>query len=278
MIATAPADVGCHHCGEETFPGDTLRLHPWCANQLNLDGRDIDRRATLYPQIWRGGKCIMTVERSGVYVWVTWLSRFMAGDVACEWAPWFRSHFQGYTKAPSDFDLADWTIKHTRLLTELRREKEKTADQVLVEGQTQFYYERPGTGLTVSGKPDLLAITGNEVEVCDCKTGQPRTSDGVQVRLYMYCILRSNPNLRGKTFKGQLVYRDHREDIPPSVINEEFERNVDFFLDMLDTPTDSPPDRTPSASECRFCDIGSAECPERIDEPAEDGEEVEPSA
>ena len=70
----------------------------------------------------------MTVRRDGTYVWATWLSRLMAGDSSCEWGAWFKSHFQGYAKAPSDFDLAAWTIKHTRLLRELRIERQAAGE------------------------------------------------------------------------------------------------------------------------------------------------------
>ena len=128
--------------------------------------------------------------------------------------------------------------------------------------------ETPQFGLVVSGKPDLLAISGKTVEVCDCKTGQPRGSDGVQIMIYMYCIPRSKPELREKTFKGQIVYADHRVDIPPSAINKEFEKNFGYFLDILDS--DEPANKVPSAREWEFCDIGKADCPERIDAPVEE--------
>lgn len=216
----------------------------------------------------------MAVPRSGTFVWVTWLSRLMAGDVSCEWAPWFRSHYQNYTKAPSDFNLADWNIRHTRLLRELRIEKEETADRVMLEGQNQFYWERPSSGLVVSGKPDLIAISGNVAQICDTKTGQPRPSDAIQVRLYMYCIPQAIPTLATKTFVGQLVYEDHRVDIPAGAAGKDFEENLHYFLDILATSIENAPRKTPSAGECRFCDIGRAECSERIDAPvgAGDGE------
>lgn len=204
----------------------------------------------------------MTVKRQGTYVWVTWLSRLMAGDACCEWAPWFKSHYQDYAKAPSDFDAAAWKIKHTRVLRQLRLERETAGEEALLEGQTQFYYERPATGLVVSGKADLLAISGSSVCVYDVKTGQVRASDSVQVMIYMYCIPRANPNLRAKTFEGAVVYEDHRVPIPPSAINSEFERNIEYFLDILDS--DEEPSKAPSPAECRFCDIGHQECAERV--------------
>lgn len=207
----------------------------------------------------------MAVRRDGTYVWATWLSRLMAGDVSCEWGTWFKSHFKDYAKAPGDFDLAAWTVKHTRLLRELRLERQAAGERVLIEGQTQFYHERPATGLVLSGKPDLLSVSGGTVVVYDAKTGQQRSSDAVQVMIYMFCIPRSNPDYQSRTFKGMVVYGDQRVEIPPAAINEEFERNMNYFLDILDA--EDQPMKVPSPSECRFCDIASTECVERLEAP-----------
>jgi hypothetical protein len=77
----------------------------------------------------------MAIPRDGRFVWVTWLTRLMVGDVSCEWAPWFRSNFSDYEKAPSDFDAMTWRIDHTRLLRELRMELEAAGARVLTEKQ-----------------------------------------------------------------------------------------------------------------------------------------------
>ena len=87
----------------------------------------------------------------------------------------------------------------------------------------------------VSGKPDLLAILGDVVEVCDCKTGQPRASDDVQVMLYMYFLPRSSQKFRGKTFRGQLVYADDRVEIPETAINAEFEEHLNYLSNESST-------------------------------------------
>jgi hypothetical protein len=212
----------------------------------------------------------MATKREGNYVWATWLSRLMAGDSSCEWGPWFKTHYQGYSKAPSDFDQATWQMNHTRLLRQLRLEREAAGEQILIEGQTRFYYERRGPDLVVSGKPDLLAISGKTVTVYDAKTGQPRAADQIQVMIYMYCIPLSSPRFEPKMFTGQVVYEDHRVDIPPVAVGAAFEDNFNYFLAILDS--DTAPIKVPSSSECRFCDIGKADCPERIDAPADQEE------
>ena len=62
----------------------------------------------------------MATKRDGVFVWITWLSRVMAGEQNCEWASWFKAHYEKYDKAPSDFDTAKWNIEHTLQLRRLR--------------------------------------------------------------------------------------------------------------------------------------------------------------
>ncbi len=205
------------------------------------------------------------VRRAERFVWVTWLTRLMVGEASCEWAAWFRTNYERYTKAPSDFDSVTWNMQHTRLLRELREEREQQGDLVYVEKQNQFYYRRPSTGLTVSGKPDLVAISGQKLTVYDAKTGQPRDSDQVQVMVYMHCLQMSVPRYRDMRFHGVVVYPDRRVDVPASTVNDAFVDQFHLFLDVLEA--ESPARKVPSASECRFCDIAREHCPERVDAP-----------
>ena len=43
----------------------------------------------------------MARKRDGPYVWVSWITKLLAGEVNCEWAPWFKAHHT-YQKVPSD--------------------------------------------------------------------------------------------------------------------------------------------------------------------------------
>ena len=70
---------------------------------------------------------------------------------------------------------------------------------------------------------------------------------------------------------GRVVYEDHAVDVPGSAIDTTFiDRAADLIKRLADT--EQPPPRTPSASECAFCDITAADCPDRIEEAAEEGE------
>ncbi len=59
----------------------------------------------------------MAVPRQSAYIWATWLPRLLTGENSCEWAVWFKAHYQDWTKVPSDFNQAQWMLNHTTLLT-----------------------------------------------------------------------------------------------------------------------------------------------------------------
>jgi len=206
----------------------------------------------------------MTRPRAGAYVWVTWLSRLMAGDIKCQWAPWFRTHYTDFSKAPSDFQLAGWTVEHTRLLDEVIREREALDEGVFKEDQNRFRVKR-SSGLTISGKPDLIAVDAQgHATVYDVKTGVPRHSDVIQVMLYMMCLPYGSPLYKGKSLRGRVVYKSgERTNIPAKAIDKPFQDSVSYFLNLLEST--EAPSKTPAPMECRFCDITAEDCSQRIE-------------
>ena len=56
----------------------------------------------------------------GPYLWVTWLTRLLVGESACEWAAWFRAQHEGgsWARAPSAFDQVSWQMAHTAAINE----------------------------------------------------------------------------------------------------------------------------------------------------------------
>ncbi len=204
----------------------------------------------------------MATKRPRPYLWVTWLSRLMAGDTNCEWATWFRTYHKDYDRVPSDFNLAAWRVSHTRLVRETRRRVEGDGKVVLQESQAEFWYESPG-GIRLSGSPDLVVIDSDSAIIYDCRTGKHRDADAVQVMIYMYCLPLSHPELAGKKLSGAVVYRQHQVDIPASAINDRWIGDFEFFLDSLESP--DPPPTVPSGSECAYCDIAKSECSDRVE-------------
>ena len=203
----------------------------------------------------------MRVERSNPWIWVTWLTKLMAGESQCEWASWFRSHYK-WDKLPSDFDLARWTIDHNELLHKRRDQLEAEGFTVYTEDQNKFKVIGK-TGIEVSGKPDIVAIKEGKGYVEDCKTGEPKHSDQVQVLVYMLALPIVATHCKGLKLEGRVVYKDSVVEIPSSKIDDELK---ELFRKTVSTIGGSePPRKVPSWGECHFCDISKADCTERIE-------------
>ena len=207
----------------------------------------------------------MTEERSGPYIWVTWLSRLLVGDFSCEWASWFKAHYKDYAKTPSGFDMARWQISHTALLNDTRDKLEGEGRSVLAESQNYFIL-RGKSGTALGGKPDLVALdaAGGGGTVYDVKTGRRKDSDIAQVMIYMYALPHIDAH-RGRRLDGEVVYGDgDAVKIPADAVDDGFRRNLHALIRRIAAPEAAR--RVPSALECRFCDLTSADCSERIEE------------
>jgi hypothetical protein len=190
----------------------------------------------------------------------------MAGDHSCEWAPWFKSHFQGYAKAESDFDSATWKTHHTRLLRETRIRHESAGKSVLVESQNSFRLTLAEEHLVLAGQPDLVVLGDREGVVVDAKTGKPRPSDELQVMLYMWAFPRARVQIRGLPMDGLVVYGDHDVPISRERLDARFLDDLDYFMKVLGSR--EPAHRVPSWSNCRFCDIAKNDCSVRVESAA----------
>ena len=206
----------------------------------------------------------MAQERRGQpYIWVTWLARILSGDKSCEWAVWFRArHEPGSWRRAGNGANASWHLRHTALLTQTARRWLDRAEHLFIEDQN--YFALYGKSATLAGKPDLVAVNGTLGTVVDVKTGRPSPSHEIQVMLYMYAVSRAL--YPGKTFDGLVVYQDREEYIPANAIDDEFIETMSATIARL---VGYPqPRRMPSVAECRFCDLTSEICSDRIDEAA----------
>jgi hypothetical protein len=149
-----------------------------------------------------------SVERPNSFIWVSWLSKLMAGEKQCEWASWFRSHYI-WQKLPSGLDLAKWTADHAQLLRARKAALEAEGFTVYAEDQNSFTL-MGATGIEVSGKPDIVAIRGSEAYVEDCKTGTPRHSDHFQVLVYMLALPHVEGPWKGRKLDGRIIYGGSR--------------------------------------------------------------------
>jgi CRISPR/Cas system-associated exonuclease Cas4 (RecB family) len=204
----------------------------------------------------------MTERRETPYVWVTWISRLLAGEAHCEWAAWFRAHHT-YEKRPATFDFAKWNAEHGQMVRERAVALAKEGFQVGIEEQNKLSL-RGGSGATLGGKPDLIAVRERDVLVVDCKTGQTRGADYYQVLIYMLALPMCRPQYKGLAVRGRVDYRDNAIQIPPEELAEEAANRIWEFIERV--VGDNEPQRVASAGECAFCDITRRDCPDRMDE------------
>lgn len=204
----------------------------------------------------------MTVPRDGSYIWVTWITGLMAADKHCEWAAWFRAHYQGFDKVPSDFDLAAWKAAHGEMVRRRADELRGEGYSVFVEDQNKFSLK--GQAATLGGVPDLVAVRDGEGLVVDCKSGQRRDSDAFQVLTYMLVLPLTHASCKGVALAGEVQYRDGRLPIASEKLDDELKALISGTIGRVGG--EKPLPKVPSLSECRFCDITAADCPERIDE------------
>ena len=208
----------------------------------------------------------MTTARSSPYMYVTWPTKYLAGDKSCLWACWFKTHYQGHEKAPSDFNLVRWQAEHTVLLNALIDELEGQDCEVFIEHQNSFRIESQRSGLTVSGRPDLIAkFPDGRTVIYDAKTGRESFSHILQVQLYMYLLPKAGIDRWSDTkFEGAVVYADGTEKhIAAASIDGGFIERLAAFMQKM--ASDMPARRVPSEFECGQCDLTSADCPEKIE-------------
>lgn len=200
----------------------------------------------------------MTDPRAAPYCWVTWITKLVVGEAHCVWSAWLRANFK-YEKLPRTFDFADWNVKHTALVS--RRAAELRADgwEIRLEDQNAFKL-RGKNGVTLAGKPDIIAVRPDRILIVDAKTGKTRDSDHAQVQTYMAVVNACWPEWRGRDLAGEVCYPDRQIPVetPSIAFRGQLRRTMDILADAVG------PRQTPSRSECNWCDI--ARCPARFSE------------
>lgn len=207
----------------------------------------------------------MAVPRDGVYVWVSWLTKLLAGEESCYWKLWFRAHHK-YDKRPSDFDLAKWTAEHTALRDRHTAELRAEGYEVFIEDQNGFRAQGHN-GALLAGKADIVALRDGDACVIDCKTGSDKHSDKLQVLLYMIMLPHGNTRYRGRTFRGEVLYKDHFSAIPLGSVDGAFKKQIGEAMNIA--AGTAQPIKAPSFAECRYRDISATDCPDRVHEEPE---------
>jgi hypothetical protein len=192
------------------------------------------------------------------------LAKFIAGEAHCQWSLWLWSHSKNYAKRGSDFDFVTWTVDHAALVREALDSLRAEGYEVYVEEQNRLAMS--GRSAKLLGKPDIIAINEKRILVIDCKTGVERPFHRVQVSIYMLMVPYTRP-WTGKSVHGEVRYSNKAVGsgktlgIGPDDLTADFQR---FVWDGVQrAASEAPPPTTPSASECRFCDISG--CTDRVE-------------
>ena len=203
----------------------------------------------------------MPQPREHPYIWATWLAKLLPDEAHCQWAGWFRAHYQDWTRPPSDFDNAKWMLDHTALLNRERDSRESLGYTVHVENQNSFRLR--GRYATLAGKPDIIAVKNNDAVIIDAKTARASPHHTVQVMLYQYVVPKALDHYRGMEFRGHVAYPQSNVGIPASRIDKSFVDSLGTMIRRL--AADTPARKVPSFAKCRFCDITGADRPERVE-------------
>jgi hypothetical protein len=202
----------------------------------------------------------LTIIRPEPYVWVSWITKLLAGEASCTWSVWLRAHYQT-AKVPSKLELGTWQMDHASLLRKAVTEYETEGLTVFAEGQNLFTLK--GKTGTLSGKPDVVAVKGKSGWIIDTKTGSPKASDRVQVMVYMWALPKTNPAFAGVRFDGKVVYRTRYNLVHADEVDETFAKRVGEL--MKEVCGEIEPHKAPSYGECQFCPVTTEDCPDRVE-------------
>lgn len=204
----------------------------------------------------------MAVARSGKpYIWATHLAKLLGGQ-QCLWSAWFKARFKYAKYEEQALDLVKWNRDHTRLMQARQQQLEADGWTCYVEDANAFRLE--GATAVLAGKPDLVAVKGDQVLLVDGKTGRERESDIWQVLIYLWALPKVRPELAAKQIEGEVYYRSGPVTLTPDELDDERRTRL---LDLIKViGGDAPPAKRPSRAECRMCTIGPDDCPERVGE------------
>jgi CRISPR/Cas system-associated exonuclease Cas4 (RecB family) len=200
----------------------------------------------------------MDSRREKSYVWVTWITGLLACSQECAWRSWYRAHFR-YAKREDDGpELEKWIRDHDEMVAARGAALRERGCEVRVEDEVAFKLE--GKLAVLAGKPDILAIRRDKRRaiVIDAKSGKRRARDFWQVLVYLFALPLAFPELRDCELEGELEYRGERVRVPKPE-RQDRDRIVEV---MRLVGGEDEPERSPSVSECRFCDVRN--CPERV--------------
>lgn len=198
-------------------------------------------------------------KRDGSYIWPTWITPLLSGESHCEWRAWFKAHYKDYPKREDDDPnrLSQWKAEHAEFVGSRAQQLREAGYVVSVENQNKFNVK--GATATVGGVMDIVARKPGAVLIEDCKGGKKREEHFWQVVIYMVLGRMADIVKPDEVVTGSVVYRD----LVRPITQEQANTGAALVAARIRTTGGAAePARTPSFSECRFCDI--AGCPDRM--------------
>jgi PD-(D/E)XK nuclease superfamily len=217
------------------------------------------------------------------YTWVTWITGFLANTEQCRYKPWVKSRYfiekgvPGETveqKRDSQLRMSQWTQAHDAMTGRRVALLRQQGYTVRVEDENAFKLE--GKFVTLAGKADIIAMKEAEKKavVIDEKSGKEKAEHYWQVLVYIFAfgVLKDvkrklldgtevDHHLKNYALDGELEYRDENiQAIPGSDLTTGAKQKILDVMTWIGSPSEPP--TSPSASECRFCDI--LHCKDRI--------------
>ena len=211
--------------------------------------------------------------RDTPYVYVSWVARYLAGERLCGYSQWVRAHYLlgKEDTVPSGFDRAKWIAEHAALVRGRAQVLRSQGWDVYCEEQNSFRVHGTQSNVTFGGKPDIVALSGDQAVIEDCKTGARRDSDLMQLRLYLYLLPRSNEGSflrRYALLSGRVIYSEPPEvPVPHTSIDDRFKTLVRDAVSEL--AGEQPLPKMPVYAECKWCDVARSVCPQRVEDPPE---------
>ena len=178
-------------------------------------------------------------RREHPYIWATWLPRLLTGENSCEWAVWFKAHYQHWTRTPPEFNQSQWLLNHTALLNEQKALWEANGYEVRVERQNSFQLR--GRTATLAGQPDIIVNRSSDALIIDVKSGREQPSHTVQVMIYQWALPKALTRYSYTKLAGEVVYPDRVARVPRGALPGQFIDNLGSTIRRIAAAT--PPKR-----------------------------------
>jgi hypothetical protein len=212
------------------------------------------------PPMAKADLCPAAMPRDVPYVWVTYVSKLLAGEQECEYASWLKANYRFRKRDADNFDLAGWKNEHDKLVA--RRRAELEAAGYTVTGENANAWKLTGRAAILAGKCDLVAKKPGQILVVDGKTGAQRNSDYHQILIYLAAWPLAF-SVDAASVRGEVVYPT--TTIPIQTAESTEERKAALWALVRRLGDRQPPVAKPSAAECRFCNCPKEVCVYRVD-------------